>query len=102
MILINTAGQIKEAPSGNWNFYVLFLGWLVPLYRRDWKWVFLGMILNGIFQLIGVNFYNFWYIKGLLMKGYKIQSLPSSITAETLSKKLKIDISPFMLAELPN
>ena len=91
--------QIKEAPVGNWNFLVLFLGPIAPLMRGDFKWTFFFCLIpiNLILQIIGVNKYNFWYIKDLLKKGYKIKALPPTMTPEMLSVKIGMNAKDFML-----
>lgn len=87
--------QIKEAPVGNWNFMVLFFSAFVPLMRGDFKWTCLLWIPP--IWLIGVNKYNFWYIKDLLKEGYKIKTLPPTMTPEMLSMKIGMNAKDFML-----
>ena len=91
--------QIKEAKVSDWNFMVLFLGPIAPLVRGDWKWTILFCLgpIGILLCLIGVNKYNFWYIKDLLKKGYKIKSLPPTMTPEQLSKKVGFDVSDYFV-----
>lgn len=87
--------QIKEAPVGNWNFLVLFLGPIAPLVRGDFKWAII--ICIPLMWLVGVNKYNFWYIKDQLNKGYKIKSLPPTMTPGMLSAKIGRNAKDYML-----
>ena len=91
--------QIKEAPVGNWNWLVFFLGPIAPLLRGDFKETFyfcVPLIGCPYRQLVGVIKYNFWYIKDLLKKGYKIKSLPPTMTPEMLSTKIGMNARDYM------
>lgn len=104
--------QIKTAPTGA-NWWALFFNIFVPLKRGDYKSFFLGALLiliivgivsskgnaRGVGGLVGIIMcwkYNEWYLKNLLLNGYKITSLPMTVSAEELSKKTGIDIKSLM------
>ena len=87
--------QIKEAPVGNWNFKVLFFGPFAPLMRGDFKWTVLMCV--PLVVLVGVNSYNFWYLKDMLKKGYKIKSLPPEISSDSLGLRIKMNLKDHML-----
>ena len=57
------------------NFFVLFLGFLVPLFNRYYKYVFLMLIFSfftfGFSNIIFAIIYNRAYIKFLLHNGFK-------------------------------
>lgn len=69
-------------------------GPIAPLLRGDFKETFYFCI--PLRQLFGVNKYNFWYIKDLLKKGYKIKSLPPTMTMEMLSTKIGMNARDYM------
>jgi len=93
--------QIKECPIDTFNWWVFFFSILVPLYRRDWKWFGIGLLLAVVLflipvpgaskgcaaiGLIGGFFYNFWYVKGLIRNGWKVTTLPNGITPKQLKR----------------
>lgn len=81
--LKNKEGAIKEAPIG-FSWTVLFFGFFVPFFRKDWKWGFIMMgisfLLNFILfiiapfvvQIVFAVIYNDIYLKELQDEGYVI------------------------------
>lgn len=88
--------EYKESNIG-FSWTTLIFGFLVPLLRGDEKWAIiqfvLAIITHGLSWFVMPIFYNEWYIKDLIKKGY----LPADdknarllvqnflITAETLA-----------------
>jgi hypothetical protein len=68
-----TSGVFKEAKMG-FSWTSLFFGCLVPLFRGDFVWAILHVIITPItflvFWLVFPFIYNRLYIKSLLEKGY--------------------------------
>lgn len=74
--------QVKPAKIG-FSWTVFFFGCLPPLFRGDWKWFFILLIVEAVFGLptfgfgagiIGIIFsffYNKIYINDLLDHGYQ-------------------------------
>lgn len=73
--------RTKQAKLGySWTFF--FFGWLVPLFRGDWKWwaiTFIATIALGYFtfgfgsllaQIIFAGFYNKLYVYDLGNSGF--------------------------------
>lgn len=73
-------GRIKEAPVG-FSWTAFFFGFFPALFRGDWKWAVIMLILALItFSLSGLVFmfiYNRLYIKDLVGAGYKAKSIAS-------------------------
>lgn len=70
-------GQYKTAPTGfSWTMF--FFGIIPALFREDWKWAGIGLLLNlltfGCGTIILSFFYNKLHIKDLLKNGF----LPST------------------------
>lgn len=68
-----TTNIVKAVPLGfSWN--ILFLGPLVPLFRGDFKWFFLGglivMCTAGLGLFAFPFIYNKVYVNDLMNKGY--------------------------------
>lgn len=71
----------KEAPVG-FSWTILFFGWIVCIFRKDWKWmaiIFLMTLLQVLFisqtaapiiNIVMAFMYNKIYVKDLLDKGY--------------------------------
>ena len=53
-------GMIRQAPVG-FSWTTLFFGFLVPLFRGDWVW-FIIMLLIGMLSLGVINFILCFYI----------------------------------------
>jgi hypothetical protein len=72
-----------EAPQG-FSWTVLFFGFLVPLYRHDWKTGLAMLALTAFFwpfpNLVMCWFYNRWYLNWMQKQGYTVfavKSLPA-------------------------
>lgn len=91
-------GQMKEAPVG-FSWTVLFFGFFPCLFRSDWKWaiiiLLLACITGGLSNLIFMFIYNKLYIKDLLAEGYKAKSIgDGTIEAASLKLGLPLPIAP--------
>ena len=73
-------GAIKEAPVG-FSWTTFFFGPFPALFRGDYKWALIILILGVItFSLSGLVFmfiYNKLYIKDLIWAGFKAKSIAS-------------------------
>lgn len=71
-------GIIREAPVG-FSWTVLSFGCFPPLFRSDWKWGVISLLLAlgtyGISSIILAFFYNKLYIKDLISAGFKATSV---------------------------
>jgi len=72
------SNQLKLAPVG-YSWTNLFFGFFVPLFRGDWKWaiIFLivGIVTWGFGSIVTSFFYNKLYASDLMKDGFKIKSL---------------------------
>lgn len=85
-------GTVRKAPVGfSWTL-LLWTGF-VPLLRKDWKGLLLLIVVlaltSGFGLAIAPFFYNKFYIKELLKKGYKVASSEGADLA-LLQKKLEL------------
>jgi len=68
-------GQIRRVPEG-FSWTTLFFGIFVPLFRGDWKYFFITMLLAlftfGLSWFVIPFFYNRWYQKELFDNGFII------------------------------
>ncbi len=98
--LVNeNTGGVKEAPVGvSWT--VLFFGPFPPLFRGDWKWFILILILAiftwTISNLFFMFIYNKFSLKELISNGYRVKKL-TNITEGSLGRELGLDADTFML-----
>lgn len=71
--LRNDIGMIKECKIG-FSWTNLFFGFFCPLFRADWKYLLIMILVDcltfGFSSLIFPFFYNKLYINELLSKGY--------------------------------
>lgn len=68
----------KEAPVG-FSWTSLFFGFFPAVFRADWKWAFIQMIVQvftlGLSTVVFSVIYNKLYIKELINAGFKAQSI---------------------------
>ena len=73
-------GAIKEAPVG-FSWTTCFFGFFPALFRSDWKWfviqLIIAIITMGLSTLVFMFIYNKLYIKDLIGSGFKAQSIAS-------------------------
>ncbi len=66
--------NIRRAGLVGFSWTTLFFGFFVPLFRGDWKWciilLVLGLLSFGLCSLIFCFIYNKIYTRGLLEDGY--------------------------------
>jgi hypothetical protein len=87
-------GHIKEAPVG-FSWTVLFFGFFPPLFRGDWKWaiimLLLALLTAGFSGLVFMFIYNKLYIKDLIGSGFKAKSVETG-TIDQVSQQLGINL----------
>ena len=87
-------GAIKEAPAG-FSWTVFFFGFFPPLFRGDFKWGIIMMMLQvltlGFSNLVFMFIYNKCYIKDLIGAGFKAESI-SKGDIKYVNQKLGIKI----------
>ncbi len=73
-------GAIKEAPVG-FSWTTFFFSFFPALFRADWKWAVIQLVLTiitmGLSSIVFMFMYNKLYIKDLIGSGYKAQSIAS-------------------------
>lgn len=71
--LRNDVGLIKECKIG-FSWTTFFFGFFVPLFRGDFKYclimIIVAFLTSGLCWFVFPFFYNKWYIKDLLSKGF--------------------------------
>lgn len=71
--LKNSIGMIKQCPTG-FSWTTLFFGPFVPLFRGDFKWFLIMLVLcpstGGAASIIFAFIYNKNYIKMLMMQNF--------------------------------
>ena len=87
-------GTVRKAPVG-FSWTLLLFGSIVCLFRRDWFWLIIMLLVaaitSGVSLVIFPFLYNKSYIKRLMKKGYKVASVEGSDIV-TLRKKLEINL----------
>ena len=81
-LLNETSGERKDLKVGfSWTY--LFFTLFVSLFRKDWKWLGIALLVaflssvvdmifvNWVYSLVMAFFYNKIYAKELVEKGYK-------------------------------
>ena len=101
IILANKLTQMKrEAPVG-FSWTVLFFGFFPPVFRGDWKWFAIILILNlltfGFAGFVFAFLYNKLYIKDLLKDGYRLSA--ASYTEDMSLVAGDLDMSLAMLVD---
>jgi hypothetical protein len=73
-----TTGELRRAPVG-FSWTVLFFGFFPALFRTDWKWfaimLLIGIITYGLAFLVFMFIYNKLYINDLINKGFEAVSI---------------------------
>ena len=89
-----TTGEIRQAPVG-FSWTMLFFGFFPPLFRGDWKWaiitLLIGFISCGLSFLVFIFIYNKLYIKDLINKGFKARTVDKG-DIKAVETKLGINI----------
>lgn len=74
MVLKNSFGSIKTVKTG-FSWTTLFFGCFPAMFRGDWKWaiimIIVALLTGGLSWFVFPFFYNKLYIQDLLNKGYK-------------------------------
>ena len=93
-------GTMKQAPVG-FSWTVLFFGFFPALFRGDWKWAVIMLILQlvtlGLSSLAFMFLYNKLYINDLICSGYKAKSVANG-DMDFVSSKLGIKIPQLVSA----
>lgn len=87
------------APIG-FSWSVLFLGFLVPFWRRDWLTAVVMFILTPLWPLPNLLlcwFYNKLYLQNLIKAGYLVSVIDSDFTADALSREVGVPLSRVQL-----
>ena len=104
VILRHKESGILQTAYIGWSWTMLVFGFFVPLFRGDFKWAILMIVIHlvagGITAGIGTLltwlifalFYNKWYSRGLLERGYAPFDADS---ADILTRRgLPVDFEP--------
>lgn len=87
-------GQMRQAPVG-FSWTVLLFGFFPPLFRGDWKWTAILLILAlltwGVSNIVFAFLYNRLYIKDLLQAGFRVKAVDQG-ALEDVAKRLGIDL----------
>ena len=90
----SNTGQVKEAPVG-FSWTVLFFGFCPPLFRSDWKWAVIILLLHlltwGLSSIVFSFIYNNLYMKDLIGSGFKAKSIDTG-NIDDVSQKLGVNI----------
>lgn len=97
-----TTGKIKKAPVG-FSWTTFFFGFFPALFRGDWKWGIIMLILliitAGLAGFVFMFIYNKIYINGLIKAGYKASAVEESgiplagaSDIDFAAQKMKIEI----------
>jgi len=87
-------GHIKQAPVG-FSWTVLLFGFFPPLFRGDWKWVVILLILAlltwGASNVIFAFLYNKIHIRDLIGAGFAVKSVEAG-SIDDVAAKLKMEL----------
>ena len=88
-------GELKNAPVG-FSWTVFFFGFFPPIFRADWKFAAIFLILGfftwGVSNLIFSFLYNKFYIKDLIYKsGFKVVGSEKG-DLQKISYKLEMEL----------
>jgi len=87
------SGIIREAPVG-FSWTTFFLGPFPALFRGDFKWFFIQLVLDSLLVIPILVFpfiYNKLYLKKLLEAGYKVKSV-EGMAIEVLNRRLGLEL----------
>lgn len=87
------SGIIRSVPVG-FSWTTLFFGPLPALFRGDFKWFFVQLLLDVLFIIplfIFPFLYNRLYLKKLLEGGYKVKAVEGT-TIEVLNRRLRLEL----------
>ena len=74
IILEDKFGNVKKSPIG-FSWTTLFFGFWVPLFRGDFKWflimIIVGSLTVGVSVLVFPFFYNKLYYQDLINNGFE-------------------------------
>jgi hypothetical protein len=91
VITLSNGVEVKNAPVG-FSWTTFFWGPFPALMRGDFKWgailFVLAMFTSGVSSVVAAFVYNKFYIKDMLAKGYKVNSMPPNETDDTLKAYL--------------
>jgi hypothetical protein len=91
VITLTNGVEVKNAPVG-FSWTVFFWGPCPAGLRGDFKWAVIlligALLTSGFTSLVAGFFYNKLYIKDMLAKGYKVNSMPENVTDDTLKAYL--------------
>ena len=91
---LEKSGLIKQAPVG-FSWTTLFFGMFPALFRGDFKWTLImlivGFVTVGLAFLVFAFIYNRLYITSMIESGYKIKNYSGNkaLIEAKLSMKLK-------------
>lgn len=96
-VIVSNGVKIKSAPVG-FSWTVLFFGFFPPLFRGDWLWAIVILLLNlvtyGIGGVVMAFLYNKIYLKSLLSNGYWIKALEPTITEDAVKAYVGMAVIP--------
>jgi len=82
-------GELRRAPVG-FSWTTLFFGCFPALFRSDWKWfaimLLIGFVTYGLAFIVFMFIYNKLYITDLINKGYKAVSIDDGNFAKASAK----------------
>jgi len=88
------SGHIRQAPVG-FSWTVLLFGFIPPLFRGDWKWAVILLILAlltwGISNVVFAFLYNKLYIRDLFQGGFQVKSVEKG-ALDDVAQRLGMDL----------
>ena len=81
--------KLKAVPLG-YSWTVMFFGFFVPLWRKDWKYSLIFFLIYalsiGSLTPVMAYYYNRLYALELLRRGYKLFNIQGRISPHELNK----------------